>query len=79
MISRLISQHGRHGKSEGRSGDPWSPMELIAQIALGVIIGVPIRSTPGRFAAMSHGAIAAQLLGLRKGVIRVGEQHQECE
>jgi len=35
----LISQHGRDGESAGRSGDAWSPMELIAQIALGVIIG----------------------------------------
>ena len=35
----MISQHERAGESAGRSGDPWSPVELIAQIALGVIIG----------------------------------------
>jgi len=35
----LISQHERDGESADRSGDLWSPMELIAQIALGVIIG----------------------------------------
>ena len=35
----MISQREGDGGSAGRSGDPWSPMELIAQIALGVIIG----------------------------------------
>ena len=35
----MIRQHKRDGKNADRSGDPWSPMELIAQIALGVIIG----------------------------------------
>jgi hypothetical protein len=35
----LIGQHERDGKRADRSADVWPPMELIAQIALGVIIG----------------------------------------
>ena len=35
----MISQHGRGGESADRNGDTFASMELIAQIALGVIIG----------------------------------------
>ena len=35
----MIGQHERDGKRADRSADVWPPMELIAQIALGVIIG----------------------------------------